>query len=233
MNMKNVTLLERKQKQVIYIAAIISVIAVMTALAYYVGRPLVKHMNEPELFKKWLGEFGIYPELMFVLLIVFQVVVAVIPGEPFEIFSGYAFGFVKGSILCLTGITLGSVIIFLLVRRLGRGIIEVFFKPSTIDKIAFLKDPKKMNLITFLIFAIPGTPKDLLTYAVGLTPIALKSWIVICFLARIPSVVSSAYAGHLLGEEQYAATIVVFAVMTVISAAGMYIYSRYIENNGK
>lgn len=75
---------------------------------------------------------------------------------------------------------------------------------------------------------IPGTPKDILTYFIGLTPMKLSVWLLITATARIPSVITSTIGGDALGMENYKFAIIVFIITAVISIAGILIY-RYIQ----
>ena len=158
-------------------------------------------------------------------MVTFQVVVAIIPGEPLEIGAGYAFGAIEGTILTIIGITLGSIIIFSLVRTIGIRLVEVFFPIEKIRNLKFLQDTKKFKVITFLIFFLPGTPKDLLSYFMGLTDISFKSWLLIASFARIPSVITSTIGGGALGEQKYKTAIIVFIIAVILSVIGYLIYS--------
>ena len=160
---------------------------------------------------------------------VLQVIVAFIPGEPLEIGAGYAFGAVEGSLLCLGGILLGSLIVFLAVRRFGVKLVEVFFSMDKIRSLKFLQNEKRMNTAAFFIFLLPGTPKDLLSYFVGLTPMKQSTWLLMTSVARIPSVVTSTIGGNALSSENYLTAIIVFAVTAVISIGGWLIYNRWIQ----
>mgnify|MGYP003236481252 CR=1 FL=1 len=94
-------------------------------------------------------------------------VVAMIPGEPVEIFAGLMYGPLWGTLSCMLGIFLGSMIVYLLVRRLGMPIVSIFMDPQKFQNLRFLQDKKRFERISFLLFFIPGTPKDLLTWAAG------------------------------------------------------------------
>lgn len=229
--MRHYEQLSKKQQKTILVSFILLFVALMFLVSYYVGKPLIQYAKQPELFKKWIDSYGIWGKLIYVLIVTLQVIVAIIPGEPFEIAGGYCFEFVEGTLLCLAGIILGSVIIFAFVRKYGHFFIEIFFKKEDLDKLDFLQDPSKLNFLTFLIFAIPGTPKDLLTYAVGLTDMDIKTWILISFFARIPSVITSTYAGHTLGEQNYRKTGMIFAATMLISIIGVIIYNKHSSRN--
>jgi uncharacterized membrane protein YdjX (TVP38/TMEM64 family) len=72
---------------------------------------------------------------------------------------------------------------------------------------------------------IPGTPKDLLSYFVGLTEMKLSEWLIITTIARIPSVATSTIGGNALGEGNYITAITVFAITAVVSILGILIYN--------
>ena len=55
-------------------------------------------------------------------------------------------------------------------------------------------------VLTFVLMTIPGTPKDLLTYFVGLTDMKLGTFLLISLVGRLPSVLSSTVGGHLLDQ---------------------------------
>ena len=73
-------------------------------------------------------------KIAFIGMEVIKVVIAVIPGEPFELAAGYAFGTWEGLLLCTIGITIGSLIVFFLVKKFGMSIVRIFFKQEKIDK---------------------------------------------------------------------------------------------------
>ena len=194
--------------------------------AWYIGTPMVRLVSQPQAFRAWVEAHGFGGKLLFVGMVILQVIVAIIPGEPLEIGAGYAFGAVEGTLLCLIGIAIGSTLVFLLVRKFGVPLVEVFFPVEKIRALRFLQDSRRLNRLTFLLFFIPGTPKDLLCYFVGLTEMKLPVWMAISFFARIPSVVTSTLGGDALGTQSYLRAVIVFAVAAVLSAAGLYLYHR-------
>ena len=197
------------------------------AAAWFIGRPMVRFVQAPELFRAWVNDHGIWGALTFLGMMFLQVVIAIIPGEPLEIGAGYAFGFWEGTALCLLGIFLGSAVVFLLVRRFGTHLVEVFFDREKIHSLKFLQESKKRDLLIFLVMFIPGTPKDLLSYFAGLTDIRLGRWLLITTVARIPSVVTSTAGGNAVGEKNYLFAVFVFAGTLVASALGLWVYRKF------
>ena len=216
-----------KQRKAVWLTGFVIFLLFCGAVGWFVGRPMIKMADEPEMFRAWVDDFGVWGRLVFVGMVFLQVLVALIPGEPIELMAGYMFGAVEGTLLAMTGILLGSLVIFLLVRKLGVKLVQVFFKDKEIKRLAFLKDPKKSMVLTFVIMTIPGTPKDLLSYFVGLTPVKLWQWLLIVLVARIPSLVTSTVSGAAAGQENYVLAGIVFAVTALLSIAGL-IYYRHL-----
>ena len=198
------------------------VILVFFALiCWVIGKPMISFVSEPEKFRLWVNSRGIWGKVAFVGMVVFQMLLAIIPGEPLEIGAGYAFNAVEGTMLCLLGNLIGSIIIFLLVKKFGERIVKFFFSLEKLQNWKFLQDEDKVKRVTFCLFLIPGTPKDIMTYMVGLTPIKLHEWIFISVVARIPSVVTSTIGGNALGVQNYQFATMVFVITTLISIFGL------------
>jgi len=152
------------------------------------------------------------------------VVVAFIPGEPIELAAGYAFGFVEGTLLTLAGFLLGSLLVFLLVRKFGVKLVEVFFSADKINSFSFLKNPKKTKAIAFILMLIPGTPKDFLSYFAGLTHLSLKTWMLIVAVGRLPSLITSTATGAAAGEENYILSVIMLLITLLLTVAGIVYY---------
>lgn len=218
--------LSERHKRLLAGLSFLIFIVLSFAVAWFIGRPMVRFVQEPDLFRTWVDEHGLWGNLAFLGMMFLQVVIAIIPGEPLEIGAGYAFGFWEGTLLCMLGILLGSMVVFLLVRRFGMHLVEVFFDREKIHSLRFLQESKKRDLLIFLVMFIPGTPKDLLSYFAGLTDIRLSRWLLISAVARIPSVITSTVGGDAVGEQNYLFAILVFASTLAVSALGLWIYQR-------
>lgn len=225
--------LSRKQQKAIGIAAIVIAVIATALIIWLAGVPLIKFASEPEKFRQWVNENGIASRFAYVGMVILQVVIAVLPGEPFEIAAGYAFGAVEGTVLCLAAATLGSIVVFMLVRRFGVPLVEIFFSKEKLERINFLKSSPKRDFIFFIIFMIPGTPKDLLSYFAGLTDISLTHWLLICSVGRLPSLVTSTIGGDALGTSDYGFAVMVFAVTLIISLLGLLIYKHICDRREK
>ena len=193
-------------------------------VAWYAGRPLVAFASEPERFQQWVDSQGLLAPVLFMGMVILQVVVAVIPGEPLEIAAGYAFGALEGTVLCVLGTLIGGVLVFLLVRRFGAQAVEVFFDLEKFRSLRFFQDRRRLTFWVFLVFFLPGTPKDVLCYFVGLTDMRLRTWILVSAVARIPSIITSTVGGSALGMGEYAFAAIAFLAALAISGLGLLAY---------
>ncbi|MBR4012794.1 MAG: TVP38/TMEM64 family protein [Clostridia bacterium] len=122
------------------------------------------------------------------------------------------------------GLTLGSVVAILLARRFGRRLVESLYPREKIDALPIINNPKKRNVTVFLLFLIPGTPKDLFTYVIGMTEMSIPLYIALTAVARIPSVIMSTIGGGALGDDKFIHALVIFIVAAVISGCGYLLY---------
>ena len=221
----------KQWKSVVRIAVVSIAAAVIAAAVCLVCRPLVEFASEPELFREWVDSHGVLGRLAFVGMVMLQVVIAILPGEPFEIAAGYAFGAWEGTILFLAAAAAGSIAVFLLVRCFGAKLAEVFFSGKELSSVRFLKTNPRRTMLFLVVFMLPGTPKDLLSYFAGLTDIRFGVWVVICSLGRMPSVVMSTVGGDALGTERYWFSLIVFLLSLAVSVAGLLIYNRIVTRH--
>ena len=218
-----------KHKKVYAAISLIVVLVIFGVITWVVWRGLSTVASTPEEFVDYVRSFGWAGFLVMLGIQVLQVFIALIPGEVVEIAAGFAFGAVGGTILCLVGVGIASVIVFLLVKRWGKPLVEVFIPSEKMNQLHFLNEEAKLKNILFLLYFIPGTPKDLLTYFAGLTKIRLGSFLGITLLARIPSIITSTAGGSFISNGDYLHAIVVFAITAIVSISGILIYNQIIK----
>ena len=216
--------MNEKHRKIVSVIAIIIFLVFMATVGWFVGVPMVRLAEDPEAFRQWVDSYGILGRILFVGMVVLQVLVAFIPGEPVELAAGYAVGFMEGSLLTLLGFLIGSWIVFALVRKYGIKLVEVFFDSKKITEFRFLKNPKKTKVIAFILMLIPGTPKDFLSYFAGLTKLTTKEWLLIVAVGRLPSLITSSITGAAAGNENYVLSVVMLVITVIISAVGIVYY---------
>lgn len=230
---REITIKKLDRKKKILLVGGVIFLAIIAALWFILGKKIISLVKNPKEFRAWVNRSGIWGKIFMIGISAFQIIVAIMPGEPIEIASGYAFGWFLGSILCLTGTLIGQMIVFLLAKKFGMNFVEIFVSKEKLERMKFLKDNKKIYATIFFIFLIPGTPKDVLSYAAGITTIKLVPFLLVSGIARIPSVVSSTIGGCCLCEQNYTMAIIVFIVTLIVSSILFFIYKRYEKKKNK
>ena len=218
---------ELKRKKTIALSSLGLAVLLLVTLTFLIGRPLLQSVRDGTSFRMWMQERGFLKYPVMIGIMTLQVLVALIPGEPIEFAAGYIFGAFTGTVLCLIGGALGSLIIILLVRKYGMKLIRLFFDDRQIANIKFLNDTKKRDATIFLLFLIPGTPKDILTYLAGLVPIHLGRYLILTTIARIPSVLSSTLAGSMLEQDRYRLTFIIYGITFALTLIGALLYRAH------
>lgn len=193
------------------------------------GKELMSVISDRQIFKAWLDSFSVPANAVFVFVRAFQTVVKIIPAEPLEIGSGYVWGTFGGFFYCMLGTEIGSLVILALTRAFGVKFVRLFVDIDKINEWSFIKNSKRKYLLLFIIYLIPGTPKDIITYFIGLTDTKFLPFLLITGIARIPAIISSTYCGSSLIDNNYSLFIAVFAVITVVSALGTYFGMKYMK----
>lgn len=217
---------ERRRKILAGISLAVVVLLVVF-VTLFVSRWLSSFSRED--FRDYVRSFGALAPAVMLGLQILQVFIALIPGELVESAAGFILGPWLGTLVCYLGIALASALILTLTRRYGVKLVEVFISREKINELRFLSTEQKRNALIFLLFFIPGTPKDLLTYFVGLTDIRLRTFLLLSMVARIPSVLTSTFGGHLLGEARYLGAVILYGVTGLLSLLGMAGYHRYLK----
>ena len=190
------------------------------------GRELLALVSDRARFDALLDSFGSLGAVVFTAIRALQTVVKIIPAEPLEIASGYMYGTWGGLALCSLGSFIGSVVILLLTRTFGTKITDALVPKKKLSSFSFLKDESKSEKLLFWVYLIPSTPKDIITYMVGLTKLNPVRFLLITSVARIPSIITSTYCGAQLGQSNYTLAIAVFVLTAVVGFGCSLIYNR-------
>jgi len=218
------------RRRVLALISLGVVVLVFGAATWFFSRWFLMFKDDPQRFKEFIDGYGWSGRLMALGIQILQVFISLIPGELVEIGIGYTFGAIEGTLLCMAGVALASTLIFLLVKKWGVRLVELFVNREKIDQLRFINSEKKLKRTVFLLFFIPGTPKDLLTYFVGLTRIRLHEFLVLSLIARIPSVVSSTIGGNMIQSQEYGKAILLFVITGVVSLIGLWIYNHFVNH---
>lgn len=214
------------------IAVAITAAALLCVVALAFGPKLWAFFTDGETIRAWVHAEDPFAPLAMGALVVAQIVVAVLPGEPVELAAGYLFGAWEGTLVCLAGGLVGTLIVTALVRTLGLRVVHAFFSTEQLESVAWLQDSARFELIMLVVFLIPGTPKDFLTYFAGLTRLRFPVVLAIATFGRLPSIVTSTVAAAAFGAGDYGAAIVAVLVAGALIVAGGFAY-RALERHAR
>lgn len=223
---------QENKLKIFKIILMIMVLAICMGMIIYLF-PVMKNLSTTEgqiAFKEKVNNSGVLGLLSLFGLQVAQIFLVVIPGEPIEILAGMCYGGLWGTVFILASVLIISTVIFFMVRKLGRKFVCDFCDEKKIEKIEnskLFQNPKKIELIMLILFLIPGTPKDLLTYIGGLLPIKPNHFILISTLARIPSVISSTLAGESLAVGDWKMGVILYGAVLAIVAVIIFIIHKF------
>ena len=228
--------MDRKTKIKIFkIIIMILVIALLIGITIYLF-PVIKNLSTSEgqmEFKNKVNKSGFLGMLTLFGLQVAQIFLFILPGEPLEILAGMCYGGIGATIFITVSVFIIATVIFFIVRKLGRKFVYDFCSEEKVKKIEnskLFKNAKKIESIMLILFIIPGTPKDLLVYIAGLLPIKPFRFIMISTFARLPSVVSSTFAGSNLVAGDWKMSIIIYAMTFLIVGIGIFIINKFDKN---
>lgn len=231
--------MEKKSKKKIYkiLKILLAVLSIAIIIAVIVNiMPVMKGLSTPKgkvAFKNKIQSTGFIGLLSLFGLQIAQIFLFIIPGEPIEIVAGMCYGGFWGTIFILVSAGIISTAIFFLVRKLGRKFVYEFSNEEKVKKIEnskMFQDPKRVEILLLILFLLPGTPKDLLVYIAGLLPIKPARFIVISTAARIPSVISSTYAGEKILNGNFKTAGIIYAVIIIAVLIFIFILNKFDKN---
>jgi uncharacterized membrane protein YdjX (TVP38/TMEM64 family) len=218
-----------RRKRLLSVLLFVLVFGGITAAAVVFRHELWALFTEPERLRAWVSSFHALAPLVFVGIQALQVVVFVIPGEVPQIAGGYLFGVLQGSLLSVAGIGIGSAICFWLARALGVPFVQAFFDAAQIGKLRSLADSPRSRIVFFLLFVIPGIPKDILCYVAGLSSMRFLGFFLISLAGRIPGIVGSALMGSAAAAARWRLALIVAGVAIALFVAGYLLRGRISE----
>ena len=200
--------------------SVLGLVALVVLVVVY-WRPLMDYtwqlwelLQDKDAFRARIESYGVWAPGVFIIFQVFQVLVSPIPGELVGAAGGYVFGWLPSLIYSTIGLSVGSWINFFAARLLGRDLVERVIPPKFLAKISYLMERQGV-IASFIFFIIPGFPKDYFCFALGLSPMSWRIFLVISSVGRIPGTLLLSLQGAAIYHENYWS----FVILGVISVA--------------
>ena len=154
--------------------------------------------------------------LLIIGLQIIQVVICVLPGQPIQFAASYMFGVARGYLFSIIGAVIGTTISFYLAKLLGSEAIHLFFGEEKVKEYQRRLNSGRGLLIAFLIYLIPGVPKDLVSYAAGISEMRFRPFLLAATIGRSPAMLGSLLVGHFFGKQNYTAMIIVTVAVILL-----------------
>ena len=211
-----------KAKRIIAIVAIAFLLLLFLAFYLTLGKMISSFIEDQSAFKKWIDGFGWASILIFLGLRIIQTVTKVIPGSALEIAAGFIFGVWWGFVWCMVGSFLGSVIILWIGKKYGIKVVGLFVDP---EKLRVAKENRKnRDFLFFIMYVLPITPKDVFTWVASVTDDKFGSFLFFSMLARIPSVLMSAWCGASIMTGNYLLALILVGLLFSVTVLGVAFY---------
>lgn len=215
-----------KREKILRITLFALIVLTMSALIWYMARPMIRFVDEPARFQLWIRERGVWGVTALVLMRFLQVFAAVIPSGPLSLAAGYAFGPLLGTAICVLSDTAAAMLLVLLVRRFGPRVLRLLTGKDP-EQYRLFQKRQGLGWLLLALFLIPGTPKDVMTYAVGMADLSLWAWLGINLVGRIPGVALSVYGGSSLSRGEYGLLIALCVLCALLYPLGAYFYKKH------
>ena len=175
--------------------------------------------------------FGVWGILVLIVFQALQIIVAVLPGGFVEVAGGIIYGVSKGLLISVSGIFLGSMLAFFIAKKLGRKLVISLAGKEKFERYEALIKRKKLKGLIYLFFFLPGVPKDILIYVIGVASDYKTA--VTASLLRIPATVVTVYAGSVFGDGGITEGAVLYFSFIFIGLVGLLVHNKILSDKEK
>ena len=164
-----------------------------------------------------IQQLGMWGPLVLIILLVFQVFLAFIPGQALMVACGYVYGFWGGLVISWLGLFGGGQAAFFLARRYGRPFAERWVSPEVLSK--WDKASKGQGIGFYaLSLVLPIFPNDAMCYVAGLGKISSRRFTIANSLGRGLACLFTSAAGAFGSQLSWQAWGIIAIVIVLICA---------------
>lgn len=219
-------------KKISAIAKLVLLIVILVGIPLYIfffHHDLIERFSDIREIERGLAEYKTESIFIYIGAQLLQIIICIIPGQELQFAAGYMYGFWLGYAFSLIGAALGTIVTYYLARLLGHDAMHMIFGEEKMNSIVEQIRGKKGIIIIFLIYLIPGVPKDLCNYAAGLSEIRLDRFLIVSLIGRSPGMMGSLLIGNQLVNGQYTSAIVIGIVAVVLCVLGLIFRKKVME----
>ena len=217
-----------KKKVAIAILKLIFLILIVVLIPlylYFYQQDFLMRFRDFNDIVSFLERYKLQSIPIYIILQIAQIVISVLPGQFFQLAAGYLYTFWPALLFSCIGAFLGTTITFWLAKGLGSDFVHIFFEKDKTEDYVKRLNSKKAYTIVFLLYAIPGIPKDVVSYAAGLSEMKYKPFIILSTIGRLPGMMGSIIIGSMWHKEEYVGMIIL-AIIAVVAFCTCIIYRK-------
>lgn len=205
---------------ILKLALLIAIIVAIPLYIYFFHHDLLEDFSSIRDVESWLLQYKAKSALIYIGAQIMQIIICIIPGQALQVAAGYLYGFWLAFALSIVGAFLGSVAVFYIAQFLGQDAMHTLFGKRKITEMLDKLNSKKGMVLVFVIFLIPGIPKDLCTYAAGISNMHIKPFLILSLIGRSPGMMCSIAIGKQLMKGNYHYAIIIAAIVAVLFIVG-------------
>lgn len=211
---------------VLKFALLIVIIVGVPLYIWFFHQDLIRQFSDIDDVKALFAQYKTTGVFVYIGLQMIQIIISLIPGQALQFAAGLLYGFWVGLMISLVGALAGTVVTYYLAKLLGRDALHELFGKRKIEENLKKINSKKGYIIVFLIYLIPGVPKDLCSYAAGLSSMKLSAFLILSTAGRTPGMMGSLLIGREIGEGNYATVIIIGVIAVVLFILGIIYHSK-------
>ena len=206
---------------VLKLALLAAIIVAVPLYIYFCHHEFLEDWSNLRNVEIWLLQYKKQSAFVYIAAQIVQIIICIVPGQALQLAAGYLYGFWLGFLLSIIGAFLGSVVVFYLAQILGHDAMHILFGQRKINDMLAKINSKKGMMLVFIIFLIPGIPKDLCTYAAGISEMKIKPFLILSLIARSPGMMCSLAIGRQVRHGYYTSAIVIAVIVVILFIFGV------------
>jgi uncharacterized membrane protein YdjX (TVP38/TMEM64 family) len=190
-----------------------------------VVKTAIRLYRDKKFLKEIVTSWGWMAPVVFILIQALQVIISPIPGEVTGPVGGALFGTAWGLFYSSIGLTLGTLFCFWVGRMWGEPLIRPWLSEHNWNRMNFILEAEGA-IICFVLYVVPGFPKDITSYLFGISPMPFWLFAVVSTLGRLPGTWISSYFGASVADHQYLYALVFISLVAAIGLPIFYYRER-------
>ena len=211
----------KKILAVLKFAVLLFLVVGLPLIIYFQFPDVISYLSSREKADALLHQYWVRSVLIYIAVQVVQIIIAVIPGQPIQLAAGYAWNLGVAYGLSIFSIAIGTVITYYLGRVLGKDMILLIFGEEKTAKFIGLLNSRKGYLAIIILYLFPGIPKDVFSYAAGISQMKMRPFVLLSLIARSPALICSLLVGRMFHNESYTGIIIIAAVVLAVAILGI------------